>query len=77
MLAAVAAGFHPTARAAAEAMGGTGREFVPGPNAVRYAALFEEVFAGVYPSLRHALSRLAAFRHADEVTSPDDPAGLQ
>jgi xylulokinase len=61
MLAAVAAGHFSSAREAAEAMGGTGQEFVPGADAPRYARLFDEVYAGLYPALRDALGRLASF----------------
>jgi xylulokinase len=61
MLAAVAAGHFSSAREAAETMGGTGQEFVPGADAPRYARLFDEVYAGLYPALRDALGRLASF----------------
>ncbi|HEY3358709.1 MAG TPA: FGGY family carbohydrate kinase [Polyangia bacterium] len=61
MLAAAGAGLAPSARGAAERMGGAGRAFTPGPAAPRYARLFEEVYRGLYPALRDALGRLAAF----------------
>jgi xylulokinase len=61
MLAAVAAGLAPSAGAAAAQMGGLGRSFTPGAAAPRYARLFEEVYVRLYPALRDALGRLAAF----------------
>lgn len=61
MLAAAAIGLFPSARHAAESMGATTDCFEPGEDAPTYARLFDEVYAGLYPSLREALSRLAAF----------------
>ncbi len=61
MLAATTAGHFGSAREAAEAMGGTAEEFVPGADAVRYGRLFDDVYAGLYPALRDSLGRLAAF----------------
>jgi sugar (pentulose or hexulose) kinase len=66
MLAAVAAGHFASAREAAEAMGGTGEEFAPGKNAQRYARLFDDVYAGLYPALRDSLGRLAEFLRTRE-----------
>ncbi len=65
MLAATAAGYFSTVREASGAMAGTGRTFVPGPAAPRYARLFDDVYAGLYPALRDALGRLAAFVRED------------
>jgi xylulokinase len=61
MLAAAAVGVHDSPRAAAAAMGGAGAAFTPGPDAPRYGRLYREVYADLYPALRQALGRLAAF----------------
>jgi xylulokinase len=61
MLAAAAVGLAPSARAAADRMGGLAETFVPGPAAARYERLYREVYVGLYPALRDALGRLAAF----------------
>ena len=65
MLAAVAAGHFSSARDAAEAMGGTGQEFTPGADAPRYARLFDDVYAGLYPALRGSMGRLASFLRSE------------
>jgi xylulokinase len=61
MLAAAAVGLAASPRAAAEAMGGLAERFDPGADAPRYERLYREVYAGLYPALRAALGRLAAF----------------
>jgi xylulokinase len=61
MLAAAAVGLAPSAVSAAERMGGLGATFAPGPAAARYERLYTEVYAGLYPALRAALGRLAAY----------------
>jgi xylulokinase len=61
MMAAAAVGMHSSILEASRAMGGCARTFLPGPQASLYARLFDEVYCGLYPSLREALSRLAAF----------------
>lgn len=58
MLAAVGAGVHADADAAAKAMTATGRAFEPGAARTTYARLYEEVYAGIYPSLRERMTRL-------------------
>ncbi|MBI5480616.1 MAG: xylulose kinase [Deltaproteobacteria bacterium] len=61
MLAAAAVGLAPSARAAADRMGGLAETFVPGVAAARYERLYRDVYAGLYPALRESLGRLAAF----------------
>jgi xylulokinase len=61
MIAAAAVGLLPSAREAAHCMGATAEVFEPGDEAPIYARLFDEVYVDLYPSLRDALARLAAF----------------
>jgi sugar (pentulose or hexulose) kinase len=60
ILAAVGAGLHPDLPAAVAAMTATGDAFTPGPAAGVYDRLYRDVYVGLYPTLRDALSRLAA-----------------
>jgi hypothetical protein len=59
MLGAVATGFLGSAGEAVQAMGGTGAVFEPGEDRARYARLYAEVFVGLYPAARGAMSKLA------------------
>jgi xylulokinase len=60
ILAAAAAGLHPSVEAAARAMTATGASFSPGPAQGFYDALFRDVYKGLYPALSGAMGRLAA-----------------
>ena len=59
MLGAVAIGSLGSAAQAVQAMGGTGAVFEPGEDRARYARLYAEVFVGLYPAVRGAMSKLA------------------
>jgi xylulokinase len=59
MLGAVAIGSLGSAAQAVQAMGGTGAVFEPGEDRARYARLYAEVFVGLYPAARGAMSKLA------------------
>jgi len=62
VLAAVAAGLHPSLTSAVEHMTATAEEYEPGENRKAYDALYQDVYQTLYPSLRGALSRLAQLR---------------
>jgi len=66
ILAAVVAGWYPDARAAAATMTGTGASFEPQDPARRvYEQLYTEVYRGLYPAVRGALTRLTELTHGD------------
>ncbi len=59
VLAAAAAGWYPTAAAAATAMTGTTEEFLPDPApSTRYDRLYGEVYRHLFPALRSHVDRL-------------------
>ena len=59
VLAATAAGWYPTVTAAAAAMTGTTKEFLPDPpSAARYERLYGEVYRHLFPALRPYVDRL-------------------
>jgi xylulokinase len=60
MLASIGSGVHASADEAARAMTGTGRAFEPGPARAKYARLYEDVYAGLYPAIRDPMTRLRA-----------------
>lgn len=61
ILAAVAAGVHPSLEAAVTAMTGSAGAFEPGPDAARYDAL-HRVYEQLFPGLRTALRQLSKLR---------------
>lgn len=64
ILAAVAAGIHPTLEAAVAAMVRPGAIYTPNPaNATLYDEMFE-VYRGLYPALKGSFAALAASGHA-------------
>lgn len=62
ILASVAAGLHPSLDSAVRAMTRTAERFTPSENAPWYRALYDEVYADLYPELRERLQRLARLR---------------
>lgn len=59
ILAAYAAGWYPTVKAAADAMTSTERSFEPDDKThAIYDRLFREVYAGLFPALKTAIDRL-------------------
>jgi len=56
MIAAVGSGLHGSFEDAAQAMCRDGERFVPGPDATRYAELYERRYKLVYPALRPILA---------------------
>ncbi len=59
VLAAAHLGLHRSIDAAVRSMTGTAEAFEPGPDAERYARLFEDVYRKLYPALRAPLARLS------------------
>ena len=62
ILAAFGAGVFPDIEAAARAMTSRGDAFLPGEKRGFYEELYREVYVGLYPALRGAMSRLARLR---------------
>lgn len=61
ILAAAAAGVHPTIDGAVRAMTATGREFSPGEDVAKYERLYG-IYEGIYPALRDRLRELTELR---------------
>jgi xylulokinase len=59
ILAAAAAGLYPDVAAATAAMTGSAESFRPGEARNAYDALYREVYASLFPTVRSTLSRLA------------------
>lgn len=62
ILAAISTGMHSDLASSVRAMTGTGKRFLPGSDAARYADLMRDVYAGLYPALRETLGALSRFR---------------
>lgn len=62
ILAAAAAGLHPTVGAACDAMTTAGTAFVPGERQPFYDRLYTEVYAGLYRDLQERMQRLWQLR---------------
>ena len=66
ILAATAAGLHPTLGSAVSEMTATAEAFEPGPQRGFYDRLYDKVYSGIYPALRERLTALAELREAAE-----------
>lgn len=64
ILAAIAAGWYPSAAEAAKAMTGTADRFIPQPEKnTFYDQLFREIYQPLFPTIRQLVDRLAELTH--------------
>jgi sugar (pentulose or hexulose) kinase len=70
ILAAAAAGWYPNVREAANAMTRTERSFEPNDAThAAYDRLFNEVYCGLFPAIKHSVDRLSELTYGEELNS--------